>query len=119
MTLRMCELNVDTDCSMPLPVAHIGIDAVEHREDAAVIRRYLQSRLVHQREQPDRLHGDRLAAGVRTRYDQNRPVRTNAHIHRHGVPAQHRMARVDEGAPTCRRWEKSFLPQRGEGWGWG
>ena len=79
-----------------LLVAHIGIHAVESRQNAAIVRRYLQARLVHQREQPDRLHRYRLAARVRSRNHEHRPVGANAHIDRHDIPAQHRMPRVDE-----------------------
>ena len=68
-----------------LLVSNIGVDAVEYGEDAPVFGRDVEAGLVHEGEQPDGLHRDGLAAGVRARDDEDGRLRSDAHGYRYGV----------------------------------
>ena len=54
-----------------LLISDVGVDGVVDRKLASFGCRYLQAGLVHERHQPDRLHGHGLAARVGTRDDKN------------------------------------------------
>ena len=63
-----------------LLVANIGEHLPKHRQLRPQIRRDLQARLRHQRQQPDRFQRDRLAARVRAGDNQRREVLAHPQI---------------------------------------
>ena len=61
-----------------------------------VFRRDVEAGLVHEGEQPDGLHRDGLAAGVRARDDEDGRLRSDAHGYRYGVVPEEGVSRVHE-----------------------
>ena len=88
-----------------LLVADVGHHATEDRQARSICGRHPQPRLVHQRQEPERLERDCLAARVRTRDDQ-RPIAeaiAEAQVDRNRRGAEQRMARGEELGRVVRR----------------
>ena len=92
-----------------LLIANISQHLIEHRK-LRFGGRYRQARVRHQREQPDRLHRYRLAAGVRAADEQNSLRAIERQRHRDDtllLPPQHvlqqRMARLASTSLGVRR----------------
>ena len=64
MMFPMWELKVESDCSMRLLVADVGVDGLEDGQAGVGVGGDGQAGLGHEGEQPDGLEGDGLAAGV-------------------------------------------------------
>ena len=90
--VRMCEENVESDCSIDCSSPMSRVDRPVRHEAAALVAGHGQPRLGHQGQQTDGLERDRLPAGVRSRDEQSR-----------GLVAQ---VKVDSG------------PRRPRGGGW-
>ena len=69
-----------------LLVADVGEDVVEDRQLRPLMRRDVQARLGHDRQQADRLQRDRLAAGVRPGDDQDLELEAEVDVDRHDRP---------------------------------
>ena len=76
-----------------LLVADVGEDVAEHRQHRAGLGRDVEPGLVHQGEQPEGPHRDRLAAGVGPRDDERRVAVAEPDVDRHDAPGEPRVAR--------------------------
>jgi hypothetical protein len=76
-----------------LLVADIGEHVAPDRQRASGFGRDVETRLVHQAQQPERPQGDRLAAGVRAGHDQGRVAVADPDVDRDDAAREARVAR--------------------------
>ena len=100
MMLVMCPEKVDSDCSMDCSSPMSAKMLWKMLKRRAGLGRDVQPGLGHQRQQPDRLEGDRLAAGVGPGDDQREGLLVQLDVDRH-----HRLpGRAAGGGPGTGEW---------------
>ena len=79
-----------------LLVPDVGEHVAPHRQATAGLGRDVETRLVHQAQQPERAQGDGLAAGVRAGDDEGRVAVADADVDRDDATAQTGMSRGEQ-----------------------